>query len=37
VALAGIAFNFIGGAAKAVLPQVANIRERFIQRILAKS
>jgi len=31
-----MAFDFIGGTAKAVLSQGANIRERFIQRVLAK-
>lgn len=33
-AFAGVAFDFIGGAAKTVLAQRADIRERFIQRVL---
>jgi hypothetical protein len=31
-----VTFNLVGGAAEAVLSEVANIRERFIQRILRK-
>ncbi len=34
--LAGVTFNLVGGTAEAVLSEVANIRERFIKRVLRK-
>ena len=33
---AEVTFNLVGGAAEAVLSEVANIRERFIKRVLRK-